>query len=84
MPASLKFAFRQLVKAPSFAFVALATLGLGIGACAAMFSIVDAVLLKPLPFAEPERLVWIENTGKTGLSGRTTRRASSTTAAWGR
>jgi predicted permease len=69
----LRFAFRQLVKAPGFAFVATSTLALGIGACASMFSVVNAVLLKPLPFREPDRLVWIENVGTNGLSERTTR-----------
>jgi putative ABC transport system permease protein len=73
MLADLKFALRQLAKAPGFAFVAIATLALGIGTCTAMFSIVDAVLLKPLPFREPERLVWIENVFGGGLSERTTR-----------
>ena len=69
----LKLAVRQLVNAPGFAFVAIATLALGIGACTAMFSIVDAVVLKPLPFHEPDRLVWIENVGEGGLSARTSR-----------
>jgi putative ABC transport system permease protein len=73
MLADLKFALRQLAKAPGFAFVAIATLALGIGACTAMFSIANAVLLKPLPFREPERLVWIENVFGGGLSERTTR-----------
>jgi putative ABC transport system permease protein len=73
MRSNLKLAFRQLARSPGFAAVSIVTLALGIGACAAMFSIVDAVILKPLPFRQPDRLVWIENTLGPGLSERTTR-----------
>jgi len=73
MLSNFRFAARQLAKSPAFAGVAILTLALGIGACTAMFSIVNTVLLKPLPFLEPDRLVWIENVGSGGMSARTTR-----------
>ncbi|HEY2001529.1 MAG TPA: ABC transporter permease [Acidobacteriaceae bacterium] len=54
-----RFSFRQLRKSPSFAIAAIVTLALGIGATTAIFSLVNAVLLKPLPFPEPDRLMRI-------------------------
>src|SRR5262245_54433637 len=53
----LIYAIRQVERAPGFAAVAILTLGLAIGANTAIFSIVDSVLLKPLPYQDPDRLV---------------------------
>ncbi|HKG96141.1 MAG TPA: ABC transporter permease [Gemmatimonadaceae bacterium] len=55
----LKHAFRSLSRAPGFAAAAVVTLALGIGANTAIYSVVDAVLLKPLPYADPGRLVMV-------------------------
>jgi predicted permease len=57
--ADVKFALRQLAKNTGFAATAIATLALGIGATTAIFSLVNAVLLRPLPFPESDRLMWI-------------------------
>src|SRR3954471_6570577 len=53
----VRYGVRMLLKAPLFTVVALTTIALGIGANTAIFSLVDAIVLRPLPYSEPQRLI---------------------------
>ena len=68
----LRYAFRSLRRDAGFATFAILIVGLGIGASSTLFSVVNALLLRPLPFHDPQRLVWITNYDVAGLSGQTT------------
>src|SRR5437763_4792873 len=72
----LRFALRNLRRSPLFTLVAVASLALGIGANTAIFTLIDQLMLRLLPVAQPEQLVMISSTGPHMGSNRGSRMAS--------
>ena len=68
----LRYTLRTLRRDAGFTTFVILIAGLGIGASATVFSVVNTLVLRPLPFAEPGQLVWIANRDTSGLSGQTT------------
>src|SRR3954465_5489830 len=64
--ADLRHALRVLARRPAFSLVAILTLALGIGANTAIFSVVNGILLRPLPYPEPDRIVRLSERNKGG------------------
>ncbi len=71
----IRYALRAVRREPGFFVLAIFIIGLGVGACTAVFSVMSPLLLRALPFHEPERLVWIANSGdpRHGMSSVTSR-----------
>ena len=83
MWADLKYAARMLIKSPAFSLVAIITLALGIGANTAIFSVVEGTLLRPLPFANANRLVRLyEAADDNGARGSTLNLSEQTFRQW--
>src|ERR1043165_6997709 len=64
----LRYTFRTLRRDAGFTTFAVLIVGLGIGASATVFSLVNGVLLRPMPFRDPARLIWISNIADDGIS----------------
>src|SRR5215831_17985369 len=64
----LRYALRQLRKAPGFAFTVVLTLALSVGVATAVFCVIDTVILRPLPYAHPERIVNLQSISRSGYT----------------
>jgi len=69
----VRYAFRKIGREPAFFAFAALIIGLGVGANTAVFSVVSPLLLRPLPFEQPERLVWVAHASEGGMSAVTSR-----------
>src|SRR5579872_2064721 len=59
--ADLRYAVRVLLRSPGFALIAIATMALGVGATTAIYTVIDATLLHPLPYPNPTELIYVED-----------------------
>src|SRR5580693_8707661 len=69
----LRYTLRTLRRDAGFAVIAILILGVGVGSNTAIFSVLNTLLIRSLPFRDPGRLVWIANKGNSGLSVATSR-----------